>query len=79
MMPLTSWSPSAIKPPLPPHLSDAQIGRLHGTIGLHLGARTPAGIAVAIVAEIVAVKKGAGPKHMMLDAVLPANNSACTR
>ena len=39
-------------------LSDAQISRLHGPIGLDLGSRTPAEIAVSIVAEIVAVKNG---------------------
>lgn len=39
-------------------LSPAEIARLHGPIGLHLGARTPAEIAVAILAEIVAVRHG---------------------
>jgi xanthine dehydrogenase accessory factor len=37
-------------------LSPDEIGRLHGPIGLDLGGRTPAEIAVAIMAEIVAVK-----------------------
>ena len=41
-------------------LSAAQIDRLHGPIGLDLGSRTPAEIAVSIVAEIVAVRNGAG-------------------
>jgi xanthine dehydrogenase accessory factor len=39
-------------------LTPQQIDRLHGPIGLHLGARTPAEIAVAILAEIVAVRHG---------------------
>lgn len=39
-------------------LSPAEIDRLHGPIGLHLGGQTPAEIAVAILAEIVAVRHG---------------------
>ena len=39
-------------------LSDAEIDRLHGPIGLYLGSKTPAEIAVSIVAEIVSVKNG---------------------
>jgi xanthine dehydrogenase accessory factor len=35
-----------------------EIARLHGPIGLHLGSRTPAEIAVSIAAEIVAVRNG---------------------
>jgi xanthine dehydrogenase accessory factor len=41
-------------------LSADEIARLHGPIGLDLGSRTPAEIAVSIVAEIVAVRNGVG-------------------
>ncbi|CAN5362114.1 XdhC family protein [soil metagenome] len=40
-------------------LTPAQIDRLHGPIGLAIGSRTPAEIAVSIVAEIVAVRHAA--------------------
>lgn len=39
-------------------LTDAQIARLHGPIGLYIGSRTPPEIAVSILAEITAIKNG---------------------
>jgi xanthine dehydrogenase accessory factor len=40
-------------------LTRDEIDRLHGPIGLHIGSRTPAEIAVSIAAEIVAVRNAA--------------------
>ncbi len=40
--------------------SDGDIARLHGPIGLELGGRAPAEIALAILAEITAVRYGKG-------------------
>jgi xanthine dehydrogenase accessory factor len=39
-------------------LSDAEIARLSGPIGIYIGSRTPPEIAVSILAEITAVKNG---------------------
>ncbi len=39
-------------------LSRDEIERLHGPIGLDIGSRTPAEIAVAILAEVIAVRNG---------------------
>lgn len=42
-------------------LSEQEIDRLHGPIGLHIGSRIPAEIAVSVLAEIVSVKNGVSP------------------
>jgi xanthine dehydrogenase accessory factor len=39
-------------------LSDDEIARLHGPIGLYIGSRTPPEIAVSILAEVTAIKNG---------------------
>jgi xanthine dehydrogenase accessory factor len=58
-------------------LTPAEIDRLHGPIGLDLGGRTPAEIAVAIVAEIVAVKNGVALVQKKEGSALPeASGSA---
>ncbi len=59
-------------------LSDAEIERLHGPIGLDLGSRTPAEIAVAIAAEIVAVRNGVTLAQKKAGSSLPASSGACS-
>ena len=39
-------------------LAPGEIERLHGPVGLHLGGKTPAEIAVSVLAEIIAVRNG---------------------
>ena len=39
-------------------LSQAEIARLHGPVGLKLGAKTPPEIAIAILAEMTAIRNG---------------------
>ena len=55
-------------------LSADEIARLHGPIGLHIGSRTPAEIAVAILAEIVSVKNGVEPTQKKA----PQDADACS-
>jgi xanthine dehydrogenase accessory factor len=39
-------------------LSQEQVDKLHGPVGLYIGALTPPEIAVSILAEVIAVKYG---------------------
>ena len=39
-------------------VSDAQLAKLHGPIGMYIGSKTPAEIAISILAEMTAVKNG---------------------
>jgi xanthine dehydrogenase accessory factor len=57
-------------------LSPTEIDRLHGPIGLDIGSKTPAEIAVSIVAEIVAVKNGVLLKQKKDGSSVPAARPA---
>jgi xanthine dehydrogenase accessory factor len=58
-------------------LSTGEIDRLHGPIGLHLGSRTPAEIAVSIAAELVAVRNGVALAQKKQGSAMPASSAAC--
>lgn len=60
-------------------LSPAEIDRLHGPVGLDLGSKTPAEIAVSIVAEIVAVKNGVTLLQKKEGSALPEASGVCAR
>jgi xanthine dehydrogenase accessory factor len=58
-------------------LTPAEIERLHGPVGLDLGGKTPAEIAVSIAAEIVAVKNGVALVQKKEGSALPATSGVC--
>ena len=60
-------------------LSADEIGRLHGPIGLDLGSKTPAEIAVAILAEITAVKNGVALTQKKEGSAMPRASGVCVR
>src|SRR4030095_14176992 len=45
-------------------LTEQEIARLHGPIGLFIGSRTPPEIAISILAEITAIKNGVAPSDV---------------
>lgn len=55
-------------------LSTQQVGRLHGPVGYPLGGKTPAEIALAILAEVTALRHGV---ELAPVSVLPEAASAC--
>lgn len=44
-------------------LGEDEIARIHAPVGLDIGARTPAEIAVAILSEVIAAKNDKDPRH----------------
>jgi xanthine dehydrogenase accessory factor len=60
-------------------LSQAQLAKLHGPIGLYIGSKTPAEIAISILAELTAVKNGV-PSTLQVNhaaALEPATTGLC--
>jgi xanthine dehydrogenase accessory factor len=56
-------------------VSEAEAARLHGPVGLNLGGRTPPEIALSIVAEMTAVRRGADLSRPLAD--WSASATAC--
>jgi xanthine dehydrogenase accessory factor len=56
-------------------LSEAQLAKLHGPIGLYIGSKTPSEIAISILAEMTAVKNGV-PAALQLNHADALNSNA---
>ena len=52
-------------------LSEAQLDRLHGPIGLYIGSKTPSEIGIAILAEMTAAKNGVPTALLVPHAAAP--------
>jgi xanthine dehydrogenase accessory factor len=59
-------------------LTDEEIARLHGPIGLYIGSRTPPEIAISILAEITAIKNGVRADEILPVAVAKEKQGAAS-
>ncbi len=59
-------------------VTEAQLARLHGPVGIYIGSKTPAEIAISILAELTAVKN-AVPAHLLVPhaTAAPAGVAGC--
>lgn len=58
-------------------VSDEQLAKLHGPIGIYIGSRTPSEIAISILAEMTAVKNGVAlPAQVKVEFAKSANGNA---
>lgn len=62
-------------------LDEAQLARLHGPVGIYIGSKTPAEIAISIMAQMTAVKNGVPAGLLVPHAAAPAAPTAaiCAR